>query len=153
MRRCGPLYGPDNTLDVFWCIRSTTIISFWWKRRPYYIHRWHSFSTYLTKFSQSLRRIHITVTYKGDAHYIGENLNERKAGMRQLMLQYRSANANFVRFGFYNSRKSENYRFAIIVHHSRKIMDIKRALQHEGKNPCRTFQNNNKKETKWRLQR
>ena len=79
------------------------------------------------------RRLNVTVAYKGDAHYIGENLNERKAGMRQLMLQYRSANANFVRFGFYNSRKSENYRFAIIVNHSRKIMDTRRALQLEGK--------------------
>ena len=53
--------------------------------------------------------------------------------MRQLMLQYRSANANFVRFGFYNSRKSVNYRFAIVVNHSREIMDTRRALQLEGK--------------------
>ena len=79
------------------------------------------------------RRLHITVTYKGDAHYIGENLNERKAGMKQLMLQYRSVNTNFVRFGFYNSRKSVNYRFAIVVNHSREIMDTRRALQLEGK--------------------
>ena len=52
--------------------------------------------------------------------------------MTHLMLQYTSVNANFVRFGF-NSRKNENYRFAIIVHHSRIIMDTRRALQLEGK--------------------
>ena len=56
--------------------------------------------------------------------------------MTHLMLQYTSVNANFVRFSFYNSRKSKNYRFAIIVHHSRKIMDIRRALQLEGKKGC-----------------
>ena len=49
------------------------------------------------------------------------------------MQKYRSVNANFVRFGFYNSRKSQHYTFAVIVHQSKEILDIRRALQLEGK--------------------